>query len=282
MKNKSIIWGIILVLLLSSIIPITYSYEITSNNIIYVDDDGGADYTKIQDAIDNASDGDTVFVYGGIYYETLVLRKSILLEGENKYTTILDGKSIDYSYGIRLSHYSRWFSPMITGFTIQNFDVAIIQPAPIGGLLNINISNNILTNNGGGIAISGTIGGLHVGFDITNNIIENNYYGVYLTCFKNILIKRNKIASNSGYGIKLDGGRNYVRIIENNIFNNTVDAFVNSYGYLGMFSSVFLNKWNRNYWGGDYQKIKVIPGDPCNVYDWNPVKEPYNIQEGKH
>lgn len=278
MKNKSSVWIIILILLFSSIIPIASSYKTCSNKIIYVDDDGTADYTNIQDAIDNASDGDTVFVFNGTYYETLALVKSIRLQGENKYTTIIDGSSfVNYSYGITIASYSRWFKPKISGFTIQNFSIAIAKRAPIGGLMNINISDNIIINNYYGISAATTIGGLHIGLDITNNIIENNSGGIYLSCFKNILIKRNHITSNSGFGIKLDGGRNYVRIIENNIFNNTVDAFVNSYGYFGMFSSVFLNRWNRNYWGGDYQKIKVIPGDPCNVYDWHPVKEPYNL-----
>ena len=56
---------------------------------IYVDANGGADYTKIQDAIDNASDSDTVFVYNGTYYENLVVNKKIGLIGENKHITII-------------------------------------------------------------------------------------------------------------------------------------------------------------------------------------------------
>ncbi len=51
MFRKSITGGIILLFLLSSIIPFVSSYEVSSNNIIYVDDDGTADYTRIQDAV---------------------------------------------------------------------------------------------------------------------------------------------------------------------------------------------------------------------------------------
>lgn len=51
---------------------------------IYVDDDGGADYTKIQDAIDNASDGDVIFVFNGTYYENVLVNKKIKLFGENR------------------------------------------------------------------------------------------------------------------------------------------------------------------------------------------------------
>jgi len=53
LKTLTIIFTMIL--LFSSIIPFVSSYEVSSNNIIYVDDDGGADYTNIQDAIDNSS-----------------------------------------------------------------------------------------------------------------------------------------------------------------------------------------------------------------------------------
>ena len=63
---------IISFLFLTTIIPITVSSNDTKS-IIYVDDDGGADYTSIQDAIDNASFGDTIYIYSGIYYGLFVL-----------------------------------------------------------------------------------------------------------------------------------------------------------------------------------------------------------------
>lgn len=54
-----------------------------------VDDSGGANYTQIQDAIDNANEGDTIFVYNGIYYENIIINKGLILQGENKDATIL-------------------------------------------------------------------------------------------------------------------------------------------------------------------------------------------------
>ncbi len=52
-------------------------------NILYVGGSGSGNYSKIQDAIDNASDGDTVFVFKGIYYEHLRIGKDINLFGED-------------------------------------------------------------------------------------------------------------------------------------------------------------------------------------------------------
>ena len=45
----------------------------------------------IQDAIDDAEAGDTIYVHAGTYVENLVVRKSLTLVGENRSTTVIDG-----------------------------------------------------------------------------------------------------------------------------------------------------------------------------------------------
>ncbi len=64
-----------------------------SAKTITVDDDGGADHEKIQDAIDNASryGGDTIRVYNGTYRENLVVNKSIELIGNSSSNTSIMG-----------------------------------------------------------------------------------------------------------------------------------------------------------------------------------------------
>jgi parallel beta-helix repeat protein len=47
--------------------------------------------TPIQDAIDGAEPGDTIYVHAGTYVENLVVRKSLVLVGENRSTTVIDG-----------------------------------------------------------------------------------------------------------------------------------------------------------------------------------------------
>jgi hypothetical protein len=49
--------------------------------ILYVDGSGLGNYTKIQDAIDDSSDEDTLFVYDDLspYYENLIIDKQIHL-----------------------------------------------------------------------------------------------------------------------------------------------------------------------------------------------------------
>ena len=48
-------------------------------NILYVGGNGPNNYTKIQDAIDDATNGDTIFVFNGTYYEHITINKTINL-----------------------------------------------------------------------------------------------------------------------------------------------------------------------------------------------------------
>ncbi|MCJ7697682.1 MAG: hypothetical protein MUO73_05065, partial [Thermoplasmata archaeon] len=67
---------------------------------IYVDDNntqgpwnGSYDYPYqyIRDGILHASDGDTVYVFNGIYNETVTINKSIYFRGQQQDNTIIDG-----------------------------------------------------------------------------------------------------------------------------------------------------------------------------------------------
>ena len=59
---------------------------------ITVDDDGPADYSLIQQAIDEANNGDTIYVKNGTYLEHLmIVKNNLTIIGENQNSTIIDG-----------------------------------------------------------------------------------------------------------------------------------------------------------------------------------------------
>jgi len=102
-----------------------------------VDDDGTADFHTIQEAINAANTGDTVYVRNGTYYEHIVINKTISLTGENKNTTIIDGNKAETVVKTTANNVT------ISGFTIQNGEIGID--------LNSNsntITSNIISSNG--------------------------------------------------------------------------------------------------------------------------------------
>ncbi|MGB9694131.1 MAG: hypothetical protein ACPLYF_04740, partial [Fervidobacterium sp.] len=87
MKSAVLVTSIILCLLFVSSLK-NYTMPVKASSKVIVPDD----YPKIQWAVDNATDGDTIFVRSGPpYYENIVIDKSITLIGEDRNSTIIDG-----------------------------------------------------------------------------------------------------------------------------------------------------------------------------------------------
>jgi len=261
--------------------------SISSGNTLYVGGSGLGNYSKIQDAIDNASDGDTVFVFNGTYFEILIINKSVNLIGESRNNTIIDAnRQIDAIY---------LYSPNI------NINNLRIQNAFRAGINlnsnktdNINISNNIFCFN---------CHGIHPYFSnknliISNNIFMNNNNGFTLVCSSDAIIYKNKFINNSLWGMgfymsyncnvfhnNISHGKKYgiflYGLSHSNYFhhNNFFENSMNVYFIL----LAHRNKWYENYWGKPQAPIYPIIGSlgliiPCWLnFDWHPAKEPYII-----
>lgn len=170
------------------------SESISDGDILFVGGSGPGNYTHIQNAIDDASSGDTVFVFdqSSPYYENLFINKSISLTGENKNTTVIDGKNTGDCIFITAD------MVIVAGFKIQNSGGVI--PAGIKMRSNFNtISGNIINNHPDGIWL----------YDASQNNIHNNqlnnnhHYGIHVYHSKKNHITDNVIINGSSYGIYL-------------------------------------------------------------------------------
>ena len=229
------------------------SIPIDSRGIIYVDDDntGGPwdgtlehPYQYIQDGVDNAVEGDTIYVFNGIYYEHIVIDKSsIKLIGEDKDITIIDGNG--KGSVILINIYFNY--TQICNFTIRN---------GINGIecfSNYNkFYNNIIRDCFIGILITDycdeTWDAVRGSYnEVYNNIIKENYrYGISNEVWYPIFFKKScnkyyeNIISHNNNGINLFNC-NHCEVLRNYIHNNTITGII-----IGGVSNIIKNNDIRN------------------------------------
>jgi len=222
--RKGLVIGIIVLFVGAGVIPSTVGLkkEKTTTQII-----GSRGY--IQDLIDNASDGDTIFVPNGIYHEKIVINQSINLIGEDKYTTIISGDGI----GCVVSVISNWVN--ISGFTIRYGGGERGAGICLGSYTTV--TGNIISENGDGIS-----GGYHC--SIINNIVCNNSDGIVLGQYAEYNKIENNSIINGDSGLFFTGGEfgpASNNIILNNSFFNTGITIAPCCYFLNSFSNNMVN-----------------------------------------
>jgi len=169
-------------------------------------------YATIQEAINHASNGDTVFVRNGTYYENVVVNKTVSLIGKDKDSTILNGTAIEPIMIVEANDVK------ISGFTFEGWafqnilinattGVTIVENKIVFNALGIDVENSVNTTienniiNGFGLDNIGIMLAYSSGCSIVNNTITNAVYdGIGLWFSSNNLIHQNLINDND-YGI---------------------------------------------------------------------------------
>jgi len=126
----------LMIIVLCALIPVEHG---TSTSYRYYVCTSGGNYRSIQDAIDCASEGATIYVDEGTYYENLDISKSLTLVGAGKHSTIIDGYSDELNLIIHISADDVY----ISGFTIQNSK----QNYYSSGIVIANAHHTTITNN---------------------------------------------------------------------------------------------------------------------------------------
>jgi len=253
-------------------------------NTLYVGGNGTGNYTKIQDAIDNATDGDTVFVYddSSPYKETLVIDVSINLIGEDRNTTVIDGlhKRIIIeviSDGVLITKFSivsdnGWDSG-ISVHDSKNIEICYnyLKPYSYDNILIINsefidIHHNIIRSGADGITMEDSkfinisnneifhhFGGIDIGessfVNISSNYIHDNDEGFFCDNSYKINIIYNNFSNNE---IGINNHFSFTTVVNYNNIINSPSTFWSTFfsSFLPMpFRTMLSNSWNYNYWG---------------------------------
>ena len=214
----------------------------------------------IQDLIDDASPGDTIYIPSGTYYENIVIDKSINLIGEDRDTTIIDGGGSGTVVFILADRVT------VCGFTIQNSGDGYND---VGMGINSNsntITGNTISNNyywGIFIFVSFSYN------NITGNTISNNEFGITIGSFSNYNTITGNTISNNENGIHAYWASLNNTIYHNNFINNGENAQDES-----------KNTWDDgkygNYWDDYKERYPKARKKPFKgIWD-----TPYEIPEG--
>jgi|GEM_PF-1052629 len=168
--------------------------EASSNATLTVPDQ----YATIQQAINAANPGDTIYIKNGTYHEHVSVNKTLQLIGENNEASIIDGGSLG---------------------TVMTVNAG----GMFGSADNTTIANLTVTNSGNGTLDCGLMLNTADNCNITNvHAVANNGLGIWLSNSGHNTIEDTPVQNNGLTGILVTAGS------ENNIFNNTVSN--NTYG----------------------------------------------------
>jgi parallel beta-helix repeat protein len=224
------------------------------------------DYPTIQEAINNASDGSTIFVRAGTYPEHLTINKPLSLIGEDRNRTIIDAEGKIGLIVSITSDYTR-----IEGFTFHGAGGTYYG---YDGVLNFSSSNNIITNN---IITNNELCGIALDSSHNNSIVHNdiinNFNGILLTNSTDNIISGNTIIGDSRTGILLYGASNNM-IVGNSVSHGDSGITLMDYEWYDFHCSASNNSLINNTLTGNFQGISIY-ASPYNIMRNNTLNENY-------
>ncbi len=269
MKHKVIILALLLILstltigLLfcpkAKITKLSHKVVTASPKTIWVPDN----YTKIQWAIGNATAGDTIRVKAGKYYEYLSIKKPLTLVGEERSSTIIDGRGTGVIIDIDSNNIT------ISEFTITNASWGMWLYKSNNNTIHENIITNTTTaiylsissdNTLNGNIVSNSIEGISL-WDLSNdnsvvkNRITNCREGLYVRHSDRNTFNENTVMDNDA-GLVLEYG------INNTFRGNTIkNKYVGFYFFFSENNLIIENTFLDNEYGISFSDVW---GQTCN------------------
>ena len=233
------------------------TYNINNDIVIKVDDfrvkndDSDQMFYSINGAINAASNGDTLLIWAGTYYENVVLNKELTLTGNGTSATIINGSysgnvitvSVDEvliedlsivgsgssNYGISISEGDSVFTNLkfadnyVSYFSTGDFNEissSIIVDSNFGVIIegdNNIVSQNTFSENGVSIKFSTS----EDSRANNNEITDGTTVAIQLDVSEEITIRDNYIHNNSAYGITITNSSSDNEIYDNDLEYNS-------------------------------------------------------------
>jgi parallel beta-helix repeat protein len=240
MKSSRILVLILALAVLNSICVKTSTIQASSHNFTILDATGKrfqSSFVSIQQAIDEAENGSTIYVPSGLYNEHVIVNKTVRLVGMDISTTIIDGSNAGTVMQILADDVS------VSNFTLQNSGWGWTRNGVyVYHSNNCRIESNYFLNNCHNVRINcsynsivskNTIKGSGYGIRLINSVnctaAENNVSGciggVHLENATNCVVKKNHFIQND-QGIRLYSPCTGNEIYGNVVLNNTYDGMI--------------------------------------------------------
>lgn len=261
--------GIVLFFLGTCLIPLsaqnTQESEAKSrDNWLYVGGTGPGNYSRIQDAIDNASENNIVFVYDDAspYFEHILITTSIRLLGENKATTCIDAQQNGTVLTIQADNVT------VTNFSLQHSGRETNAGIALYGS-NCHIFNNTITDDFYGIRVRSTHDNVIQNNDLQNN---NGNCNIYLYCTNHSIVQNNNISNPEQFTV---GIASYC-CSNDTIRNNTITSTFNGMSI----SATTHSNIEANHVTGCLFLAIELDHSPDNILSNNHLRQPTISSQG--
>jgi parallel beta-helix repeat protein len=203
------------VLLLLSAFLFLQDSSATDSNVISVP----GDYLTIQQAVNAANPGDTVFIRASVYEEHVNIDKTVYLIGSDPVSVIIDGKGVGNVVTVSANNV------VVKGLSLRNSGSPFYAGLYISNAENVSVTNITVTNCSMGIRVDSSR-------DISvcdNEIFNNSYIGLRLWHYTTGTTVSGNVISNNPYGIGLFTYSSESNVSMNLITNNSIGlSLVNS------------------------------------------------------
>ncbi|WP_440945139.1 right-handed parallel beta-helix repeat-containing protein [Methanosarcina sp. T3] len=236
MKGKVILNAFLIFLLILGLVSIQATAAVIS-----VDSNGEGNYNSIQEAVDNAQEGDIILVNPGVYKENVKVEKKVSILANSSSETPGELAYVLGAVSDENVFYVNSDNVTIDGFFIsglssggETLEVGIA----LEGAENCSLSNNALILNDVGIALAGSRGNY-----LSSNLVSLGYQGIALENSEENILANNMVLTNN-MGILLNNSA------DNILMNNTAGSNTKGVSLeMSDMNTLMSNKISKNDYG---------------------------------